>query len=51
MQRKTYEEQGMETGDIDTEVLAILIVMTDTTAAFICAFMNPIIDRLDVLAK
>ena len=45
MQTQTADGEAVKVEDVKTEVLAILIATTDTTAAFICAFVNHMIDH------
>ena len=45
IQAQTADGEAVKVEDVKTEVLAILIATTDTTAAFICAFFNHMIDH------
>ncbi|KAK3178071.1 hypothetical protein OEA41_000203 [Lepraria neglecta] len=51
MQAKGADGDFVSPEDVKTEILALLIATTDTTAAFICAFINHILDNADVMTK
>ena len=51
MQAKGPDDDFVGLEDVKTEILAILIATSDTTAAFICAFVNNVIDNPDVMIK
>ena len=51
MQTKDLDGNSVKLEDVKTETLAILIATFDTTAAFICAFVNHVIDNSDVMSK
>lgn len=51
MQTKDLDGNFVKLEDVKTETLAILIATFDTTAAFICAFVNHVIDNPDVMSK
>ena len=51
MQAKCPNDEFVSQEDVKTEILALLIATTDTTAAFICAFINHILDNPDVMTK
>lgn len=51
MQAKGPDGDFVELEDVKTESLAILIATFDTTAAFICAFVNHIIENPGMMTK
>ena len=51
MQAKGADGDFVSPEDVKTEILALLIATTDTTAAFICAFINHVLDNADVMTK
>lgn len=51
MQAKGPDGDLLEVEDVKTEILAILIATFDTTAAFICAFVNHMIDNPRMTTK
>ena len=51
MQAKGPDGDFVGLEDVKTEILAILIATFDRTAAFICAFVNNVIDNPEVMIK